>query len=133
MVVHAYKPSTQEAIQEDLKFEASLGYTVRPWLKTKTTKLLVMGRSLVSMAPNVLYFHQTPLPPPPLLPSFLLWLTAASSLFVFTAAFAPPSRGGSDSEGRHSSIFSAACFGSSGGHRATVGALRFEKPNWGWN
>jgi hypothetical protein len=31
-VVYAYKPSKQEAEEEDHKFEASLGYTVKPCL-----------------------------------------------------------------------------------------------------
>jgi hypothetical protein len=33
VVVHAYNPSTQETKAEDREFKASLGYTVRPYLK----------------------------------------------------------------------------------------------------
>jgi hypothetical protein len=35
-VVHAYKPSTQEAEEEDCEFKDSLGYMARPYFKTKT-------------------------------------------------------------------------------------------------
>jgi hypothetical protein len=35
MVVHTCNPSIWQAEGEDLKFEASLGYTVRPCLNTK--------------------------------------------------------------------------------------------------
>jgi hypothetical protein len=36
IVVQAYKPSTQKAEAGDQKFQASLGYTERPYFKNKT-------------------------------------------------------------------------------------------------
>jgi hypothetical protein len=38
MVVHTYHPSIKEAEAEDLKFEVSLGYIVRPYLKKDKKK-----------------------------------------------------------------------------------------------
>jgi hypothetical protein len=37
MVVHSCNPRTQEVQQEEHKFEAILGYIVRPYLKTAKT------------------------------------------------------------------------------------------------
>jgi hypothetical protein len=39
MVAHVYNPSPQEAEAGETKFEASLGYTVKPCLKKKFFKL----------------------------------------------------------------------------------------------